>query len=292
MAQRTPTTASSLIAIFVSVAVAAGVALAGGQGGAAVAGVPIMASCVGMAFLVQWIAFVPALVKQTERFYDLTGSVTYLSVTWAAVLLTGTFDLRGLVMAGLVSVWAVRLGSFLFSRIHADGKDGRFDDIKPSAPRFLMTWTLQGLWVSLTLAAALAAITTLEPAPLGVLDGVGAVIWGVGFGVEVVADRQKRAFRVSHPGRFIDTGLWAWSRHPNYFGEITLWVGIAMMAASTLSGWPWVTMVSPVFVAFLLTRVSGIPMLERRADERWGGQEDYARYKASTSVLVPWPPRA
>lgn len=281
----------ALAVLVVSVVVGGLVALAGGQGGVEVWGVPVMALCVAVAFVIQWIAFVPAYLKQTEHFYDLTGSVTYLTVTWASVAMAGRLDARSLLLAVAVAVWAVRLGSFLFLRIRADGRDGRFDAIKPSAPRFFVAWTLQGLWVSLTLAAALAAITTGAPASLGALDLVGMVVWAVGFAIEVVADRQKRAFRRAKPGRFIDTGLWAWSRHPNYFGEIVLWVGIALVAASTLSGWAWVTMISPLFVTFLLTRVSGVPMLEKAADARWGGQPEYEAYKARTPVLVPWPPK-
>lgn len=291
MSRRPPSAARALLACVIAVVVAALVGWAASQGGAHLAGVPLLLLGFGVAFAVQWIAFVPAFLLQSERFYDLTGSLTYLTVTWGAVLGRGTWEPRGLLLAGLVSIWALRLGSFLFLRIRADGKDGRFDDIKPSAPRFLMAWTLQGLWVSLTLAAALAAITSAQPAPLGVFDLLGLLVWGGGFAVEVVADRQKRAFRAQHPERFIDAGLWAWSRHPNYFGEIVLWCGVALIAASTLQGWAWITLISPLFVAFLLTRVSGVPLLEQRADARWGHREDYQRYKARTPVLLLKPPR-
>lgn len=276
--------------IAVAVAVAVAVAAAGARGGIVVGGVPVIALCCGLAFAVQWVVFVPSYLKRTEHYYDLTGSVTYLLVTWLAVGLSGSTHPRTLLVAGAVSVWALRLGTFLFRRVKRDGKDGRFDDIKNDASKFVIAWTLQGLWVFLTLCAALAAITTREPAPLGWRDGVGAAIWILGFATEVVADRQKSAFKEERSGEFIDTGLWSWSRHPNYFGEIVLWVGVAVVASSTLRGWAWVTMISPVFVAFLLTQISGIPMLEKRADDRWGDREDYQAYKARTSVLVPWPP--
>jgi len=270
---------------------AAGVTWAGGDGGQWLWGLPILGWCAALAFIVQWIAFVPAFARQTERFYDLTGSVTYVTVTLVALLVGGASDHRSWVLASLVTVWAARLGSFLFRRVLADGSDSRFDDIKPSAPRFLVAWTLQGLWVFLTLNAALIAITTVEPAPIGVYDALGVSIWVAGFAIEVVADRQKRAFRKSSPGRFIDTGLWAWSRHPNYFGEIVLWTGVTVSASSTFSGWQWVGIISPFFVAFVLMRVSGIPLLERRADQRWGDDERYQRYKARTPVLIPRLPR-
>jgi steroid 5-alpha reductase family enzyme len=271
--------------------VAAVVAWAGAQGGALLLGVSLMAWCAALAFAIQWVAFVPAYLKQTERFYDLTGSLTYISVTLFALAASGPVDARSALLASLVLVWAMRLGSFLFRRIHAEGSDSRFDSIKPSAARFFVAWTLQGLWVFLTLCAALAAITTLDAAPSAWPDLAGLLIWLLGFAIEVVADRQKSAHREAHPGKFIRSGLWAWSRHPNYFGEILLWTGIAVIASSTLRGWQWVTMISPFFVAFLLIRVSGIPILEKRADERWGGDPAYERYKAMTPVLLPRPPR-
>ncbi len=249
-----------------------------------------MASCAILSFGVQWLAFVPAYLRRTERFYDLVGSLTYLTVTAFAIGGTQSRDARSWVLGLLVGVWAVRLGSFLFRRIRSEGSDGRFDEIKQSASRFFVAWTLQGLWVFLTLCAALAAITTTAPADLGVLDGVGFSIWLFGFGLEVIADRQKSEFRRQNPGRYIDTGLWAWSRHPNYFGEIVLWTGIAVMASSTLNGWQWITLVSPLFVTLLLTRISGIPLLEKRADERWGDDAGYQAYKARTPVLIPRPP--
>ncbi len=249
-----------------------------------------MASCAILSFGVQWLAFVPAYLRRTERFYDLVGSLTYLTVTAFAIGGTQSRDARSWVLGLLVGVWAVRLGSFLFRRIRSEGSDGRFEEIKQSASRFLVAWTLQGLWVFLTLCAALAAITTTAPADLGVLDGVGFSIWLFGFCLEVIADRQKSEFRRQNPGRYIDTGLWAWSRHPNYFGEIVLWTGIAVMASSTLNSWQWITLVSPLFVTLLLTRISGIPLLEKRADERWGDDAGYQAYKARTPVLIPRPP--
>jgi steroid 5-alpha reductase family enzyme len=196
------------------------------------------------------------------------------------------------VLLVLVAIWAGRLGTFLFRRIQKAGKDARFDEIKVSFIRFLNTWTLQGLWVSLTLAAALAAITTTTRKELGLFALIGLVVWVFGFGFEVVADAQKSRFRADpqNKGKFINIGLWATSRHPNYFGEIVLWIGVAIIAVPVLRGWQWITLISPVFVTLLLTRVSGVPILEKRADEKWGGQADYEAYKKRTPVLIPRPP--
>lgn len=271
-----------------------GIAFAGSQEAASFSGIPIFALSVGLAFLVQWLAFIPAYLLQTEKFFDLVGSVTYCAVIALALLLSPVTDGRSILLFALVVIWAVRLGTFLFHRVRARGKDERFDEIKPSFVRYLSVWSLQGLWVSVTLAAALAAITSTTRGPLGLVAVAGSLIWAFGFSLEVAADAQKSQFRANpkNAGTFISTGLWAWSRHPNYFGEIVLWIGVAVIAVPVLRGWQWAALSSPVFVALLLTRVSGVPKLERLADEKWGNQESYQAYKKSTPVLVPRPPRS
>ncbi|HNH03577.1 MAG TPA: DUF1295 domain-containing protein [Anaerolineales bacterium] len=280
---------NALIAFPILILIGALVALAGSQGGALIAGVPLFAASVGLAFLIQWLVFIPAYLMQTEKFFDLTGSLTYISVTIIAVIFSGTMDGRSVLLAALVVIWAVRLGSFLFNRIRKAGKDDRFDEIKPSFIRFLNVWTIQGLWVTFTMAAALVAITTSTKKGLDAFAIIGLVIWVFGFVFEVVADSQKSRFNANpaNKGRFIQTGLWARSRHPNYFGEIVLWLGIAVIAIPVLQGWQWVALISPLFVTLLLTRVSGVPLLEKKADQKWGGQEDYEAYKKKTPVLIP-----
>ncbi len=283
---------NSLIALPVVVLVAVGLAWAGSQGGGSALGIPIFALAVALAFVIQWLGFIAAYVLQTEMFYDLTGSFTYISITTLAVLLSPTIDDRSVLLLAPVLIWATRLGTFLFGRIMKSGKDARFDEIKVSFLRFLLTWTVQGLWVSFTAAAALAAITTTTRRPLGWPALIGFLVWAFGFGFEVLADTQKSAFKADpeNRGDFIDTGLWSWSRHPNYFGEIVLWIGVAIIALPVLRGWQFVALISPLYVTLQLVLVSGIPILERRADERWGGQEDYEAYKERTPVLIPRPP--
>lgn len=286
-------TRRSLIGIAVAVVIGAIVALAGSDGSTTVGWLPVFALCAVLAYLINWLVFIPSNMLQTERYFDLTGSLTYLTVTAVALLLNPEIDARAWIAGAMVAVWAARLGTFLFRRIRRDGRDGRFDEIKKDSVRFLMTWTLQGLWVLLTAASALAIMTSLELEPIGWVGLVGIVIWIVGFTIEVVADRQKSRFKAdpASAGRFISTGLWSWSRHPNYFGEITLWLGMTVLAVPILSGWRWIVLISPVFVALLLTRISGIPMLERRAEERWGADPEFQAYTARTSVLIPLPPR-
>ena len=278
----------ALVAIPVAVLVAIGLAIAGSQNGATAQGIPVFAVAVAVIFLIQWLAFVVAYLLETEGFFDLTGAATYIGVTIVAVLLSPAADARSILLAALVVIWAARLGAFLVRRIRRAGKDARFDELKVSFVRFLSVWTIQGLWVTFTAAAALAAITSAtrrEPDPFAV---AGALVWILGFGVEAVADAQKSRFRAdpANKGRFISSGLWAWSRHPNYFGEIVLWIGVAVIALPVLQGWQLVTLISPAFVALLLTRISGIPILERRADDKWGGRPDYEAYKKSTSILI------
>jgi steroid 5-alpha reductase family enzyme len=284
----------AIIALPIILLVAGLIAWAGSQAGYTVSGIPVFALGVALAFVLQWIAFIPAFILQTEKFYDLMGSITYISITLIAVLLSPVVDARSWLLLGIISIWTIRLGVFLLRRVLAAGEDRRFRDIKPSFARFLLTWTLQGLWVSLTLAAALAAITTMTRRDLGWIGLLGFLVWLIGFGIEVIADQQKSRFR-AHPqntGRYINTGLWSWSRHPNYFGEIVLWIGVAIIAVPVLSGWQWLTLISPIFVVILLTRVSGVPMLEKQADEKWGGQAEYEDYKARTSILILRPPSA
>ncbi|MBK9234327.1 MAG: DUF1295 domain-containing protein [Anaerolineae bacterium] len=280
---------NALIAFPILILVGFLIALAGSQGGVLIFGVPLFALSVGLAFLIQWLAFIPAYLLQTEKFFDLTGSITYISVISIAITFSAGADARSLLLSALVVIWAIRLGSFLFGRIKKAGKDDRFDELKPSFIRFLNVWTIQGLWVTFTMAAALVAITTTTRKELDVFAIVGFLIWIFGFAIEVMADSQKSRFSANpeNKGKFIQTGLWSRSRHPNYFGEIILWIGIAVIAFPVLQGWQWVALISPVFVTFLLTRVSGVPLLENKADKKWGGQEDYESYKKRTPVLIP-----
>ncbi|MBT8079577.1 MAG: DUF1295 domain-containing protein [Gammaproteobacteria bacterium] len=292
MAERS--NAQIIITLVITVAIGSLVSLAGSDGGDRVGSVPVFALCGALAFGINWLVFVPSAIAQTEHYYDLTGGITYITTTAVAVFLSGDLDLRATLVAAMVIFWSLRLATFLFRRISQSGKDSRFDQIKTRPLRFFMAWTLQGLWVLLTAAAALAVITGGARTPIAVVGIAGFAVWTIGMVIEIVADRQKSSFKndPKNDGKFINVGLWAWSRHPNYFGEILLWTGMAIVAIPVLQGWQWVTLISPVFVALLLIKVSGIPLLEQKADERWGGDADYEEYKRRTPVLIPMPPAA
>jgi steroid 5-alpha reductase family enzyme len=289
--------ARSLTVVLVASTIGLAFAWFAGSGSVMLAGWPAVFTCACLAFAVNWLAFVPAAIFRSDRFYDTTGALTYLTVIAAACAATyqerGALELRSLLVAGMVAIWTVRLGSFLFTRIHAaGGTDVRFEKIKVNPPRFLVAWTLQALWVIFTASAALIIITATDSRPLDAFFWAGAALWVLGFALEVIADEQKRRFRAdpANHGKFITTGLWAWSQHPNYFGEITLWAGILVIAIPQLSGWNWLAVLSPLFVALLLTRVSGINLLDAIAKKRWGDDPAWQAYVARTPVLFPRPP--
>jgi steroid 5-alpha reductase family enzyme len=283
----------NIIGIILAIAVGVGVALAGSQGSVQVLGAPLFMLLIIGAYLVQWLVFIFAFIQKSERFFDLTGSLTYITLATAAVLLIPTIDRRAVLLLVLVVIWATRLGTFLFGRVLKQGKDDRFDEIKVNFTSFLLTWTIQGLWVTFTAAAAFAAITTTNQRELGWPALLGFLVWAFGYFFELIADSQKNAFRgdPDNKDKFIRTGLWAWSRHPNYFGEIVLWLGVAIIALPVLKGWALITLISPIWVIIQLTLISGVPMLEKKADKKWGGQADYEAYKANTPSLIPRPPK-
>ena len=279
---------NSIVAIFASLVIGSLILLGGSQGSLQMDNLPLFALCGAIGFILHWLMFVPAYAFQTEHYFDLTGSISYITTVVAAVMLSSSIDLRDLIICAMIVIWAVRLGSFLFWRIKKDGQDTRFIVMKTQFIWFLMTWTLGGLWVLVTMAAGLAAITSNITEDLGALSYIGISLWLFGFAVEVAADRQKRRFKAlpENKGRFIKSGLWAWSQHPNYFGEITLWFGLTLVALPVLSGWQLCTLISPIFVYLLLTRVSGIPLLDRLALKKWGNDPDYIAYIESTPSLI------
>ena len=287
------TQSKSLIGIAVSLIIATLILLAGSQGSLSLQGLPLFAVCGAIGFILHWAIFIPSYAFQTEHYFDLTGSLSYITTVIVAMVLNPSLDIRDLIICAMILVWAVRLGSFLFWRIKKDGQDKRFIVMKTKFTWFLLTWTLGGLWVLVTMAAGLAALTSNTTVELGILGYVGIALWLFGFAVEVIADNQKTQFKKdpNNKDRFITSGLWSWSQHPNYFGEITLWLGLALFTYPVLSGWQLVTLISPIFVYLLLTRLSGIPTLDRLAKEKWGSDSDYIAYVEATSKLILAPPK-
>ncbi|GJC81288.1 hypothetical protein ColLi_04126 [Colletotrichum liriopes] len=300
---------------------------------------------VSAAYAIQAAFALPSILAQNERFYDFSGSLTYLSVTALSLYLpalrakytpalanastslpsllapftspggVGALNWRQVVLSGAVIFWAIRLGSYLFQRILEEGKDSRFDEIKKSPAKFAGAFFAQATWVSLCLmpvitlnavpASAFAALPVFKAS-----DALGLLVYVAGFAFEITADRQKSKWlrerrEKMHDEQFMTSGLWSVSQYPNYFGEISLWTGIATAAAGTLVSKPIqmalglsggvagpltavaLSYVSPAFVNFLLLKVSGVPLSEKKYDKRYGDRKDYQEWKKNTPKLFP-----
>tara|TARA_B100000780_G_scaffold148513_1_gene103794 strand:- start:6385 stop:7218 length:834 start_codon:yes stop_codon:yes gene_type:complete len=248
--------------------------------------IPVLQNVIIYIFIIQWVLFIPAYIFKTEKFYDLAGSSTYIFAV-SFILYDSSENFTNLILGVAIIVWAVRLGTFLFFRIKKAGEDKRFKEIKQSPTRFFLAWSLQGMWVSMCSLCALTALST----DTGVVSNgylyLGFGVFLSGFLIEVIADKQKSKFRSieGNKDKFINTGLWSKSRHPNYFGEIILWLGISIMSISSLSGLQYLTLVSPLFTYLLLVYVSGVRLLEESGNKKWGHLDSYKKYVKNTPVL-------
>ena len=253
--------------------------------------ISLVKSAVLIAFIIQWVLFVPAFLFKTEKFYDISGSFTYISIIsyvyYQSYLLKG-FNLGNLILVFFIGFWAVRLGSFLFLRIHKAGEDKRFRLIKRSPTQFFMTWTLQGMWVSLCSACALTAMASDQGLIINNWFYIGSFLFLFGLAIEIIADYQKTIFRKDEKNKdnFIKTGLWALSRHPNYLGEIILWLGVSVISFSSLSDWQYITLISPIFTYLLLVHISGVRILESNGKKKWGHLKNYNEYIDKTPMLL------
>ena len=278
-----------IAAISLSLFISFLIALGGSYNGFAIDEVAIIFHCFLITYGIQLIVFIPSYIFTTEKFFDLTGMITYLTIMGYIIYIRGfdTLNYTGLVLIVLISIWALRLGLFLFFRIHKDGNDRRFNELKINFLKFLRTWTLQGLWVFLTASCAIVVLSSEIITDNILFIIMGSFFWILGFSIEFISDLQKRQFKKNHKEGFITSGLWSYSRHPNYLGEILLWFGIAVICFPTLEGAQYASLISPIFVYLLLTRISGVNLLEEYADKKWGGLDSYQEYKKRTPILFP-----
>ncbi|XP_038642586.1 uncharacterized protein si:ch211-210c8.6 [Scyliorhinus canicula] len=250
----------------------------------------ILLKCALLDLTIQWCLWGAASILQTEKFYDLAGSGTFIILTHLSYRWNSTSYSRQKIQSALITVWGLRLGLFLFFRVLKEGSDRRFNDVRTNPKQFFVYWTLQGVWIFITLLPTLILNTQEKDRPLCVRDYAAWTIWTLGFATEAIADQQKWNFK-SDPdnvGKFIQTGLWAYSRHPNYLGEILQWTGLFISASSVMEGVDHVSVLSPVFLWYLLTHVSGIPILEKQATLKWGHDPDYLKYIKNTPALWPF----
>ncbi len=256
-------------------------------------GYPVLLYCVLISFAIHLIIFIPSAIMKNEKFYDFTGMIAYLSIIIFALqqkyIQIHSIDIYSLVLSLLISIWTLRLGIFLFYRVLKVGEDIRFKDVKNNALKFFVWFSISSLWVSLTTMAAMNVVTSKNYNKDLTLLCIGTIIWIIGFLFEIISDYQKIKFKnnASNKNKFIDSGLWSISRHPNYFGEIVLWIGIYIITLPSTSGLEYLGIISPLFVIVLLNKVSGINLLEASADKKWGSSKEYQKYKKITPKLIP-----
>lgn len=236
--------------------------------------------------------FAVAAARRTDAVTDLSYSLTFALLA-VALPFTGGREPVQLAASLLVLVWAVRLGAYLFRRILRMKVDHRFDGVRDKPIRFARFWLVQAVAVGVIMLPVTYLLDQSDAPALGAWAIAGAAVWLAGLVLEAVADAQKSAFRTNpaNGGRFVASGLWRYSRHPNYFGEILVWWGLSVYAVPFLDGAAFAVLAGPVFITLLLLFVSGIPPLERSANEKYGDDPAYHDYKRWTSILVPLPPR-
>ena len=247
----------------------------------------------GISVAINAVFFALAALLRTDKVTDLSYSLSFVVLAVVLLVRGGHFTLLHVLTAALICVWGIRLGAYLFARILKTGVDHRFDDMRDHPLRFARFWALQALTVWVVMLPAVRLFALPGTAELPAVTIIGAALWVLGFALEVISDSQKSAFKKDPATRngFISSGPWRYSRHPNYFGESLLWWGLFVAAIPVFSGWDFLTALGPLFLTLLLLFVSGVPLLEKSADKRHGGEAAYQEYKRRTSLFVPLPPR-
>ncbi len=235
--------------------------------------------------------FVYGYLRQSDKLTDLMYSLSFALAAVVMLFYSGPGNRTAAYLSLMILIWAARLGGYLFMRIHAMDRDTRFDEMRPNAWRLASFWILQAVTVWVVILPLTLVLKNSDSSALFAdLNWFGGLIWIFGLGIESLADWQKFRFRnnPANKGQFMQSGLWKWARHPNYLGEILVWIGFYLVALPSLgSFWP-LALISPLWIALLLIRVSGIPLLERSADKRYGMQHAYQEYKKNTARLIPF----
>ncbi|QEN08719.1 DUF1295 domain-containing protein [Oceanispirochaeta crateris] len=246
-----------------------------------------------ISMLIQAVFFTIAYANKTDKVTDFSYSLSFISMTAFFTVTNKAYNPIQLIMATFIILWGLRLGAYLLTRIIRIGKDKRFDDKRENFIRFLGFWILQASAVWLVMMPSVVFLTRPAPESIGVFTIVGIVFWILGFIIEVISDHQKFQFKSKgeNDGRWIEEGLWKYSRHPNYFGETILWWALFIMAIPSLNAWLYLTVIGPIFITLLLLFVSGIPLLEKSAEKQYGLNPEYQDYKRRTSIFVLLPPQ-
>jgi tryptophan-rich sensory protein len=233
---------------------------------------------------IQLIMFIPAYLYRTDKLTDISYGLSFIALV---LIFLRDYPLPKMILGAMVVLWGLRLSAFLFIRINRMKRDKRFDGMRENLFRFLGFWLLQGISVFAIMICPLLFLNSSASS----FSAIGILIWGLGLAIESIADYQKFTFSNDqrNKGKWIATGLWKFSRHPNYLGEIMCWIGIYIFSYPALSmANRLIGLISPLFITTLLLFVSGIPILEKKAKEKWGKDHRYLKYKKNTSVLIPY----
>ncbi|GKT08709.1 DUF1295 domain-containing protein [Desulforhabdus sp. TSK] len=243
-----------------------------------------------LAYMTVW--FILALIKGRNDIVDVAWGPGFILAALFSFLYGGMFTLRGVLVCRLVLVWGLRLALHIHERNRGKGEDHRYRQWREEWGdtflwrSFLQIFMLQGVLL-VFVAVPVIFINASASHPFTAWDFLGLAVWMLGFSFEAVGDWQLLTFMrdPANRGKLLTEGLWRYTRHPNYFGEVTLWWGIWLMALSLPYG--WLTIIGPLTITCLILKVSGIPMLERHYE----GRTDFEEYKKRTSPFFPLPPR-
>lgn len=236
--------------------------------------------------------FVVSFLKKKNDVADVAWGLGFVLIAWTSFFLAGHFALRGVLVCTLVTIWGVRLALHIYSRNKGRPEDYRYVAWRKEWGKwfylrsYFQIYILQGTLLGMV-AFPVLLVNASPATPLGILDILGTLVWLFGFYFEAVGDKQLAAFiqNPANKGKLLQDGLWKYSRHPNYFGEVTEWWGLWLVALAVPGG--WIGILGPITITFLILKVSGIPLLEKKMAENPAFEE----YKRRTSVFVPLPPK-
>ena len=253
-----------------------------------------LAICAIVTIVMQFSFFLVACTCKFDKVTDFAGGTNFVVLAVLTMVLAGTYHWRQILVTVFVIIWGLRLSGYLLYRIIKIGEDKRFDDKRSDPLKFAIFWIFQAVWV-FTVSLPVIFVNAPDSATYGTftaMDIIGSGMFLLGLLTETFSDQQKFAFRndPTNSGKWCDVGLWSISRHPNYFGEICLWIGVFIVSTSVCgTGIKWVGILSPLFTSSILLFFSGMPLLEKTSDERHRLKPEYQTYKNRTSPLIPLP---
>lgn len=253
----------------------------------------ILLETFGISMLIQAVFFFIAFSFQTDKVTDFSYGLSFIALLFYLLSQRSFSDLFVIVLSAMVLIWAIRLISYLFTRILKIGKDDRFDEMRSKPLKFASFWILQGISVWVIMLPVIFFMTSYSEIGSRNITFmiIGLIVWLLGISIETISDMQKFKFKndPANKGRWVNIGLWKCSRHPNYFGEILCWWGVFVYVIPFLEGFGYLTIVGPIYITLLLLFVSGVPLIEKKYDERYKDNKEYQKYKRETNLLIPWP---